>query len=272
MSVVAVEKRKRRPKWTQSLLSRVRHPSSVLVDIVNKARRDGAPVTVRYNRRFMDLGHLTVDFDGESNIVISAQFIVNGTRGGQITELVPFATDCVLEERVTKLEALRRLLLQRSSPSAPTPPLLNAHATVGEYCLYFESLGQRASAFEFYIDPRRSSRLLADYHHQDITDSMKETTSAKSFVDSDEAEHTSDFISNVNDDSDTTLSPAASAERVNGRLQFIKPECLYVARAPNLKIQSLSIENGAAKRRWWQVCRQITQGQEPQQTHVKGSR
>jgi len=237
---------KRRPKWTQSLLSRVRHPSSVLVDIIGKARKDGAAITVRYNRRFIDVSQMTVDFDGESNIVIAAQFIVNDTRGGTITELVPFATDCVLEERITKLEALRRLLLQRSSSTTTSPTPTHGTSGVGEYCLYFESLGQRASAFEFYIDPRRSPRLLADYHQATTAAAAAETTSAKSFVDSEEVDHTSDYI-----DSPRYADGGGSGN--SDRLQFIKPECHYVVwLTPTHKRKK---SNGAAKRRRRQVCR-----------------
>jgi hypothetical protein len=140
------------PRWAQKLLSRSRHPSCVLIDIVSKARKDGAPIIVKYKHEFPDVTDLRLNFDIDRGIIVTAAFSVNGHSAGCIQETVPIAADCVLEARITKLEALRRKL-GRKSPQ-----------DISEYCLYFERAGKRASVFEFYIDPRESDRLIADYY------------------------------------------------------------------------------------------------------------
>jgi len=140
------------PRWAQKLVSRSRHSACVLIDIVSKARKDGAPIVVKFRTEFPDVTDLRINFDIDNGILITAPFSVNGKSAGCISETVLISADCVLEARITKLEALQRKLGRR-------PP-----TDISEYCLYFEHGGKRVSALEFYIDPRKSDRLIADYY------------------------------------------------------------------------------------------------------------
>jgi len=221
----------RRPKWAQSLLNRARHPSCVLVDIIGKARKDNAPIAVKFNGTLVNLALLSVDFDAERRgICISAQFkdAKGAPSANIVSEIVPIAADCILEERVTKLEALRRRIRQPTTQD-------DALARLGEYCLYFEQHGRRVSAFEFHIDPRKSARLIAD--HQQPKHSLPPLAlNTSALVDSEDCDHTSDFIDSpqctsrenrADDyDGDALVPRLMSADDLI--LQFIKPRAIGV--------------------------------------------
>jgi len=137
------------PRWAQTLLSRARHPSCVLLDMIARAQMDGVPIAVRYKLTYPETTGLSIKFTDGKGIQILSRFSVNGNPAGCIIEEVPTNADCVLEARATKLHVLRRRL-RRVAPD------------VSEYCLYFERNGRRVSDFEFYVNPQQSKLLLAD--------------------------------------------------------------------------------------------------------------
>ena len=196
------------PRWAQTLLNRSRHPACVLLDIVGKARKDGAQLLVRYRGAFPELTALALEFADMRQIKITAHFAAAASAGlGCIVELVPDQADCVLESRVSKLAALRSKLRPRRQQRGVPPD-------ISEYCLYFERAGKRVSAFEFYIDPRQSQRLIAAYYGAHDVLKLLE----KDPDDDDDDDSDSDFV-------DQQQQPLSGMERKStdkGQLQFIK--------------------------------------------------
>jgi hypothetical protein len=188
------------PRWAQKLLSRSRHPACVLLDIVGKALKDSAPILVQYRGKFCEVNDLTIEYHDDSGISIRAAFVKKGAFSHSITELVSTISDCVLEARTTKFEALRRRI-KRQIPD------------ISEYRLYFEISGKRVSGFEFYLDPRNSPRLIASYNYAHDVSKILDAD-----PDDDNASSDGDFNSFM----DQPLAERKEGNSDAGELQFIK--------------------------------------------------
>jgi len=141
------------PSWTQKVLSRTRNHIVTTFDMLSKVQKDYAPILVKHNGKFPNMIALRLKFDAEFGILLEADMLVNGSVA-TVKEVIDLNCVGVLEHRVSRLKVFK----SGFGAFGARENLL------GEYCLTFESGTKRASNFQFYIDPRKSERLMASYY------------------------------------------------------------------------------------------------------------
>jgi hypothetical protein len=138
------------PKWAQRMVARSRQHACVIIDMLDKAKRDNARLVVKYKSKFPEIYRVDVQYSIVNGITISVDLLEKGNRR-TIVEVVNIDSDGVLEYRISKWQALKRRMGKHKDD-------------VSEFCLYFERKNKRASSFEFYFDPHDSPKLTADYY------------------------------------------------------------------------------------------------------------